>query len=162
MAANLGSGSDRRNVNVELNIVPFIDLMSCLVAFLLVTAVWVNTARLDTKPVGRAHKDGPVQPPDPKLSVLVEADGIWVGESVTGQLQHIDGRDWMALDATLAAHKAGATFIDRSDLELAVESRRGAEVTYQDMITAMDIAHRAGFADVGITDPQGLETRPVL
>ena len=57
MAANLGNGSDKRSVNVDLNIIPFIDLMSCLVAFLLVTAVWVNTARLDTKPVGRGGDD---------------------------------------------------------------------------------------------------------
>ena len=47
-----GGGKSR---NVELNIVPFIDLMSCLTAFLLVTAVWVNTARLER----RAGRQGP-------------------------------------------------------------------------------------------------------
>jgi biopolymer transport protein TolR len=160
MAANFGSGNDRRSVNVDLNIIPFIDLMSCLVAFLLVTAVWVNTARLDTKPVGRAA-DG-IKTKVVQLSVLVDADAIWVGESETGAIQRIDGHDWSALDATLAAHKAGPAFADRSDLQLAVESRTGREVSYQEMITAMDIAHRAGFADVGITDTAGLETRPVL
>ena len=98
----------------------------------------------------------------PQLSVLVDAEGIWVGESVSKQIQHIEGHDWSALDATLAAHKADPAYIDRTDLQLAVESQRGREVSYQEMITAMDIAHRVGFGNVGITDPAGLETRPVL
>ena len=46
MGAAIGTG-DKKSVNVELNIVPFIDLMSCLTAFLLVTAVWVNIAQIN-------------------------------------------------------------------------------------------------------------------
>jgi biopolymer transport protein ExbD len=160
MAANLGTGNDRRSVNVDLNIVPFIDLMSCLTAFLLVTAVWVDIAQLDTKPIGR---NGEVPPTKiPQLSILVDAEGIWVGESQFGAIQHIDGHDWGALDLTLTAHKTGPTFVDRGDVQLAAESRPGHEVLYQELITAMDIAHRAGFRDVGLTDPEGLETRPQL
>jgi biopolymer transport protein ExbD len=45
MGQALGTG-DKKSVNLDLNIVPFIDLMSCLTAFLLVTAVWVNIAQL--------------------------------------------------------------------------------------------------------------------
>ncbi len=37
------------DLNVELNLVPFIDLLSVLISFLLLTAVWVNTAALSTK-----------------------------------------------------------------------------------------------------------------
>jgi len=161
MGANFGAGNERRNVNVDLNIVPFIDLMSCLVAFLLVTAVWINIARVDTKPVGKSQLGVKEQKP-PQLSVLVDADGIWVGESALGQIQHIEGHDWAKLDATLELHKTGPIFVDRNDMELAAESLPGHEVSYQDLITAMDIAHRAGFADVGITDPNGLTTRPVM
>ena len=47
--------SGKGSVNVELNIVPFIDLMSCLTAFLLVTAVWVNMSSLENEPVGRGE-----------------------------------------------------------------------------------------------------------
>ena len=49
MGAALGTG-DKKSVNVDLNIVPFIDLMSCLTAFLLVTAVWVNIAQINIAP----------------------------------------------------------------------------------------------------------------
>jgi hypothetical protein len=47
--AAISVGSDagaRRNPNHELPLVPFIDFLLCLVAFLLVTAVWSALARL--------------------------------------------------------------------------------------------------------------------
>jgi biopolymer transport protein ExbD len=50
MGAAVGTGDGKKSVNVELNIVPFIDLMSCLTAFRLVTAVWVNIAQINIQP----------------------------------------------------------------------------------------------------------------
>lgn len=162
MGANIGTGDGKRSVNVELNLVPFIDLMSCLTAFLLVTAVWVNIARMDTRARGQSKAGIEPDTKDPMLSVLVDAEGIWVGEAPGGGIEHITGHDWTALSATLAAHKAGPVFIDRTVLQLAAESTRDKVVPYQDLISAMDIAHQVGFTDVGISDPAGLTTRPTL
>jgi len=36
MGAAIDTGGNKKSFDVELNIVPFIDLMSCLTAFLLV------------------------------------------------------------------------------------------------------------------------------
>ena len=33
---------------------------------------------------------------------------------------------------------------------------------YQTLIAAMDVAVKAGFLDVGLTEPQGLSARPAL
>jgi biopolymer transport protein ExbD len=57
--ATIGTGSvrgSRRELNQELALVPFIDFLLCLVAFLLVTAVWSQMARLqaDAKVPGSA------------------------------------------------------------------------------------------------------------
>jgi biopolymer transport protein ExbD len=43
-----GASGTRRTLNRELPLVPFIDFLLCLVAFLLVTAVWSQMARLRT------------------------------------------------------------------------------------------------------------------
>ena len=51
MGVSLGSG-DKKSVDIEINVVPFIDLMSCLTAFLLVTAVWTQFAQINIKPKG--------------------------------------------------------------------------------------------------------------
>src|ERR1043165_2150847 len=90
MGQALGT-QDKKSVNIDLNIVPFIDVMSCLTAFLLVTAVWISIARLETKPAGRAAGRAGLEGDwaGPKLSVLVEPDDIWVGVSRLNEFQKI-------------------------------------------------------------------------
>ena len=82
MGAAVGTDS-KGSVNVELNIVPFIDLMSCLTAFLLVPAVWVNIAQINIQPKGKTRDTANVQQDDEHvtLSVLVQSDQIWIGLS---------------------------------------------------------------------------------
>ena len=162
MGAAVGAGGGKGDVNVELNIVPFIDLMSCLTAFLLVTAVWVNIAQLNIQPKGKARDAQNVDDPElPVLSVLVQADKIQIGLSRVNEFQEIsklpDGtQDWNKFRDTLKSHKASSYFQGRSDIEIAAESTPSSAVKYQDIITAMDIAKTVEFVDVGLTDPNGL------
>lgn len=169
MAMALGSG-DKKAVNVELNIVPFIDVMSCLVAFLMLTVAWIDLARLDIRPAGHA-RDAPPCPDgsgcdDVKLSVLVDAEQIWIGVSRVNDFQAIPriatGYDWRALEDALRQHKSSPWFEGTTAIELAVHSTPSHPITYQTMIAAMDVAVKTGFIDVGLTDPQGLTSRPVL
>src|SRR4030095_332598 len=162
MGAAVGTGGGKGDVNVELNIVPFIDLMSCLTAFLLVTAVWVNIAHTNTQPKGKTRDTANVQQDDEHvtLSVLVQADRIWVGLSRVNEFQEIpkkgEEQDWEKFETTLKEHKASAFFADRSDIEIAAESTSASVVKYQDVIRAMDVAVKVGFIDVGLSDPAGL------
>jgi biopolymer transport protein ExbD len=44
---DIGSGaSKKRSINSEVNMIPFIDLMMVTIAFLLITAVWVNRSQI--------------------------------------------------------------------------------------------------------------------
>ena len=169
MGAAIGA-EDKKSVNVELNIVPFIDLMSCLTAFLLVTAVWVNIAQLNIQPKGKTRDQQNVVQEDerPVLSVLLTADQIWVGVSRVNDFFPIPklpsgAQDWAKFEVTLKDRRdpaAAPSFSDRTDIEIAAESTPTSVVSYQDLITAMDTAHKVGFADVGLSDPQGLSARP--
>ena len=67
----MGTERSKRGLNLDINIVPFVDVMSCLTAFLLVTAVWVNTAHLKNEAAGRAKADVNDKDPPPKLSILI-------------------------------------------------------------------------------------------
>jgi biopolymer transport protein ExbD len=168
MGAAVGTGGGKGDVNVELNIVPFIDLMSCLTAFLLVTAVWVNIAQINISPKGKNRDTQQVQQDDEHvtLSVLVQSDRIWVGLSRVNEFQEIpkkaDDHDWDKLETTLKEHKSSAFFADRSDIEVAAESTSQSPVDYQSVIHAMDLAVKTGFIDVGLTDPAGLAARPQM
>jgi biopolymer transport protein ExbD len=59
---DVGGGHGRRNLNHEIPLIPFIDFLLCLVAFLLVTAVWSQMARINAD----ARVPGPPQPDEPK------------------------------------------------------------------------------------------------
>lgn len=167
MGAAIGT-DDKKSVNVELNIVPFIDLMSCLTAFLLVTAVWVNIAQLSIAPSGKSF-DGLPCDDDPtcdkiKLSVLVEPDQIWIGVSRVDEFEVFPktggAYDWAKVEAALKAHKESSLFVGETKIEIAAHSSKGAPVEYQHLIAAMDIAVKTGFVDVGVTDAAGLSARP--
>jgi biopolymer transport protein ExbD len=167
MGASIGP-TDKKSVDVELNIVPFIDLMSCLTAFLLVAAVWVKIAQLDIHPKGKSRDPSQINQEEEKvvLSVLIQKDRIWVGQSRINEFQPIERTGegyWDTLKASLEAIKKGAFFIDRGDIEIAAESL-GEEsvVVYQDIIRTMDIAKSVGFEDIGLTDRDGLTAKPTL
>ena len=168
MASTLGTG-DRKTVNVELNIIPFIDLMSCLTVFLLAAAVWLQIARVEIRPTGLARDaptclDGTCD--DPRLSVLIDADQIWVGVSRVNDFQRIPrlatGYDWARLEDALRQHKASAFFEHKTAIEIAADSTAAHPIAYQALIAAMDVAVKTGFVDVGLSDPDGLSARPVL
>src|SRR5215831_18995568 len=93
LTGGAGGGGGKRSVDIDINLVPFIDMMSVLVAFLLLTAVWTEFAQINIKPggVGRDAEQVPPQPPPINLSVLIAQDGMWVGIT-TGQPRKIDKR----------------------------------------------------------------------
>src|ERR1700760_4390461 len=109
MGASVGTGDGKKSLNVELNIVPFIDLMSCLTAFLLVTAVWVNIAQINIQPKGKTRDTQQVQQENDVviLSVLIQSDKIWVGLSRVNDFQEIPNKnngsehDWDTFDVTI-------------------------------------------------------------
>ncbi len=170
MGAAIGAGGDsKHDVNVELNIVPFIDLMSCLTAFLLVTAVWVSIESLNIKPKGKARDPQQIKNEDEqvKLSILITNTRIWVGQSRINEFMPIERTGdpeavWATFNQTLTELKKSAFFVDRSDIEIAAESLDNAVVVYQDVIRAMEIAESIGFSDVGLTDKSGLSAPPQL
>src|ERR1700678_2615258 len=54
-----GGGGGKRATNSDNNMIPFIDLLMCTIAFLLITAVWVTNSRMNAD----AQVPGP---PDPQ------------------------------------------------------------------------------------------------
>lgn len=174
MGASIDTGGGKKSFDVELNIVPFIDLMSCLTAFLLVTAVWSNIAQLTITPKGKQRQD--VQPPDnpvPVISVLVQHDTIHIGvgrgpgyapteAKRTGYAN--DGRplyDWGKFEQDLTKLKGEADFEERSDIEIAAQTTDPAKrVHYADLIQAMDVAVKVGFTQVNLSQPTDLSWRP--
>jgi len=58
---DVGGHGGKRSLNHEIPLIPFIDFLLCLVAFLLVTAVWSQMARINAD----AKVPGPPRPDEP-------------------------------------------------------------------------------------------------
>jgi hypothetical protein len=73
---SVGEKSGRRALDHTLPLVPFIDFMICLVAFLIVTAVWTQAARINA--TGRVPGELLGLPPEPQkeLHVVASASGF--------------------------------------------------------------------------------------
>jgi biopolymer transport protein ExbD len=79
MAVGISVGehkSGRRSVDHGLPLVPFIDFMVCLIAFLMVTAVWTQLSRISATGRVPGPAGGLPQEPQPELHVLASQSGF--------------------------------------------------------------------------------------
>ncbi|HLU65625.1 MAG TPA: biopolymer transporter ExbD [Kofleriaceae bacterium] len=155
----VSSGGDKGAVDVEVNVVPMVDLMTCLVAFLLVTAVWTHFAQINIKPKGLGRESQQLDDTNKVYaSILISQNEVWVGQTL-GDLRRInksgEDHDWQGLLEVLNEYKQLPVFADRVDIEIAAED----DVPYQDVISAMDTAIGAKFRDIGFIDPGSLSVR---
>jgi len=123
-----GSGPGKRALDAALNLVPFIDLLSCCIAFLLITAVWSQSAQLSAKTRGEAGEEGGA--PSRPWSLLVAKDGCTL-TSPSGEAEALKPE---TLAASLRRHNVGE--------ELVVSG--GDRVPYDLWIRALDAARGAG------------------
>jgi biopolymer transport protein ExbD len=143
-----GGGGDRKKpLNADLNLVPYIDLLTCMVAFLLITAVWTQLARLK---VGQ-HGQGPLdvdQAPQDKIAVVVHDDGfnVIVGNDQKPLPKKAGAFDFAALAGELASVKR--THPDRTDAQ--VLSADG--IVFDNLVRTMDATMSAGFPDLSLLD----------
>jgi len=113
-----GGKSRRKSLNADLNLVPYIDLLTCMVAFLLITAVWTQLARLQAqqKGQGQAGEETPPVQQD-KIIVIVNQEGfnLVVGQDQTPIPKRGQDYDFEKLAGELK--KAKDTHPDKNDVQ---------------------------------------------
>lgn len=78
VSVDSGKGG-KKSVDSEVNMIPMIDLLMCLICFLLITAVWSTMARLNADaqvpgPPDPNQQDDPDKKPPPSLHITIIAD----------------------------------------------------------------------------------------
>jgi biopolymer transport protein ExbD len=143
-----GGRNPKKSVTAELNLVPYIDLLTCMVAFLLITAVWTQLASLEVSQRGPGTDgDGVVSPAD-KLAVVVHADGfnLIVGNDQKPLPRRAGELDYAALASELQTVKRANP--DRKDVQIMSEDGIG----YDALVRTMDASINAGFPDLSLLD----------
>lgn len=145
-----GPRARRKSVNADLLLVPYIDLLTCMVAFLLITAVWTQLARLQVQQKGQAQDEGISDPPA-TLAVLVHDEGFAL---VSGDTQHPIPQahgdyDYAALASELKGLKT--KFPDRIDLQVLSQDA----IKFEILVKTMDAAMSSGFPNISLLDGRG-------
>jgi len=145
----------KKAVDAAINLVPFIDLLSCCLSFLLITAVWTQLARMDVTQKGQgAAGSTDEKPPENQvqLTLYVDKDGYTFSKS-TGESTPIpmkgDDYDYAKLDEILK--KAKSDYPDKTDLSVKSDDA----VMYARIIRTMDVAVTNHFPDIGLQDKGG-------
>jgi len=176
MAGLIGMGSGRggrRAVDAEIHLVPLIDLLCSLIAFLLMTAIWTQISRLELK----NGADGPDSQPAPTqeqkmlLKVQIHDKGFTVLEQSAGfetQIaclreppcfrieQQTDTKglkretvvsayDYARLELTLKELRA--KFASQKDVAIVL----GDRVPYNEMIKTMDTCLAVGLDGISLS-----------
>jgi biopolymer transport protein TolR len=146
-----GNGRGRR-VNIELNLVPFIDLMSVLITFLLISAVWVqiNMIQMGTSFYAQKDPNEPPPIPPPNADIVLKVDVKQAGYVLTfGKLiisLPNSGAEFDDARLTTELLKAKQQYPDKVDAVLAVAD----ELPYERMIYSMDVILKAGFPKISL------------
>jgi len=146
VSVDTGGKGRSKNLNVDLNLVPFIDFMSCLIAFLMITAVWTEISALETEQ--NISQDPPTEPPPdppppPPLTVKVSAEGHYIGRKIDEGFTPIpkigEDYDYKKLEELLNTDHTTYP----SETMVVINTDDG--VHYEEMIKVLDLTRKIGY-----------------
>ncbi|MCB0390526.1 MAG: biopolymer transporter ExbD [Bdellovibrionales bacterium] len=144
-------GGNKRSSNVEVNIVPFIDLMSVLIIFLLITAVWtqVSMIQIGSSVYGQRTSDEKVEPPPKaeipfRLDVLPSGHRVIIGKNQINVPKRSGEFDLESLKTKLKEIKV--LYPDKIDAIVTMTD----ELEYVHLINGMDALLVSGFPEISI------------
>jgi len=149
--AQIDDGGDDRSVSVDVNLVPFIDLMSVCIIFLLITAVWtqVSMIQIGSSIYGKKTSQEP-NPPMPKAEIPFRVDVKADGYSV------IVGRQSVGIPKTGGAYNDASLLTELKKVKELYPEKMDAVITVQDelpyetLIKGMDALLSAGFPEISV------------
>ena len=149
--------SGKKSVDFVVNLIPTIDLLSVLISFLLITAVWTQLARIDTDQAIAQSAGAPQQQPPKDLiknvNILVTADEAVM--NITGERPPVriprlpEDKYFKDLRTTLKNLKERVGEEPKPKVMLAAEDK----VQYKSLIQIMDICLDVGLSGITVANP---------
>lgn len=150
--ASIDSGDNRgRKSNIELNLTPFIDLMSVCLIFLLITAVWtqVSMIQIGSSIYGKKNTDEQTPPP-PRAEIPFRVDVRNEGYRVQIGRNQLSipkiGNEYDQKRMIIELKKIKELYPDKNDAVITVLD----EMPYESLIKGMDALLNSGFAEISV------------
>lgn len=149
--AQISGDSGGRNPVADVNLIPFIDLMSVCIIFLLLTAVWtqVSMIQIGSSVYGKKNDVNQAEPP-PRPEVAFRMDVVDSGYVLNvgktrSEIPRKNGLfDRDGLYRALLGIKQ--QYPDKNDAIIAMSD----ELTYEELIRGMDTLLLAGFPEISV------------
>lgn len=145
-------GGGKKPLNVDLNLVPFIDLLTCLICFLLMAAVWIQIGKISVTQSGQGAptEQTPEERQQLNLVVAITPQGFLL----TGNGQTLEGGDILKKDDKYDYERLGAKlkevhglFPDKNDIVVMSEDT----IEYKDLINTMDVCLANEFPNISVS-----------
>lgn len=150
--AHLEELGGSKNISIELNLVPFIDLMSVCIIFLLITAVWtqvsmiqlgssLNTTQTATSLVKKksVHSDIPF-----RVNIIKDGFSIIIGSE--RMFIPLNKKKYNAQDLLNKIKQIKTVYPTKQNATVSAHNT----VRYKHIIVTMDMLLKAGFSNVTI------------
>ncbi len=151
MGQNETGGRGRRKANLELNLIPIIDLMSVLITFLLITAVWtqVSMLQIGSSVYGKRSDTEKVKPP-PDAGIVLRLDIKRKSYILTvGKKKYFLAKVSGKYDREGLAKKLEGVkkrYPKKTDVALSMSD----DLAYHNLINGMDVLLNSGFVQIAI------------
>lgn len=146
--AQIESSRKGRSTNVELNLVPFIDLMSVLITFLLISAVWTQVSMIQLGASFASPKDPstPEYIPPKHEDLVLRLDVIDSGYvlkfgSQTIPIPKVDNKYNVAL-LVEELSKVRKQYPDKEGIKIAIAD----DIAYEHVVAVMDAGLQSKFS----------------
>jgi biopolymer transport protein ExbD len=157
-----GGKGGKKNVDSEINMVPFIDLLVVTISFLIITAVWTQLERLNATQQTPGQAQQMDQPQEERIRLILQINDAGFTLADTAGTRIPIPKQGGAYDVNrLGEELRNVKRQDPNRRDLIVSPEDG--VKYQDIISAMDIALRDSddrdtdpdFPDISVSDSSG-------
>lgn len=132
-----GTGG-KKAVDFQLNLIPFIDLLSVLISFLLMTSVWTQTARIEVRQSPNLPSDEPPEQEEEKLNltVIIKGSGYTVQKknAVVKEIEK-QGEDYDTETLSEVLKQVVAEHPSNNEVTVTSEDK----IPYQELISVMDL-----------------------
>ncbi len=144
------SGDSGEKLNIELNLVPFIDLLSSLVLFLLLTAVWVQVSAINSQ-IQKKGAASAAKREDEQLSIRLTQAGFelsWPTALTGDEYPAVIPKSNNAFDYPALQSRLKQGMAKMPSLSASVNA--DDEVDYGAVIRTIDAGKQSGLPTVGL------------
>lgn len=145
VSIDTGGKGGKKNTDFTVNLVPFIDLLSSLIAFLMMTAVWTQVGRLQVATGGGVSESTDTPKPTLQLNLTITERGYVITAGGVIEVPKKDGTfDLKGLSDKLKGIKADNP--DQRNITVMAEDA----IAYEDLVRVVDMCIEMGLPDVSV------------